>query len=111
MPEWVKWVLTFATGAAGLLFAPWANWGVEKRKIRLNNRKEVLRKFKGLVNSFGYETAIGMAPSEFGQIKEHLSKGLIALLETEPNRQLEFSDMQIKLLDELARLEKKWGLF
>ncbi|MGD1173772.1 hypothetical protein ACKUVQ_10855 [Mycobacterium seoulense] len=36
----------FATGAVGSLFAPWANWGIEKRRLRRTSRVDRISQWR-----------------------------------------------------------------
>jgi len=39
-------VAGFATGTVGSLFAPWSNWGVEKRRIRHERRRAMVDEWR-----------------------------------------------------------------
>jgi hypothetical protein len=39
-----------ATGAVGSLFAPWANWGIEKRRLRHESRVKLIAEWRERVS-------------------------------------------------------------
>ena len=49
-------LIGLAGGAIGSLFAPWANWGIEKRKQKLAYRRELVAKWRRMISwaSFTY---------------------------------------------------------
>ncbi|HLL74197.1 MAG TPA: hypothetical protein VK421_02955 [Pyrinomonadaceae bacterium] len=48
-------VIGVVGGAFGSMFAPWANWGVEKRKQRLAYRRELVVKWREMLVSIKTE--------------------------------------------------------
>jgi len=112
MPEWLKYVLAFVVGGAGSFFAPWANWGIEKRKIRLQQRIAIIKTFKKSLDDYG-SGAVTHDPVRYAQLKPYLDKRLVAEIgkiddETDGEDRKAIAH---KLIDEVAKLERKWGIF
>jgi hypothetical protein len=45
-------IISYIAGAITTLFAPWNKWFVEKRKLKLNNRKEKIHLWREELNKF-----------------------------------------------------------
>lgn len=132
------------TGSIGSLFAPWANWGIEKRRKRLEYRKDLIKGWRELIahTTFAYNhrvpeddstwTEILERDHRFYSLKPHVhsevlerlgtandtqaSKLMTTLNETEAALVKSGFKPQVtigarrNLVDEIARLEKEWGL-
>ncbi len=94
---------------------PLVNWGIEKRRSRLAYRKEridALRKVS--MNQFGTWDIIAES-AEYSAMRGHLPKDVVTLIESPiplPLGNLGRSgDWRVqRLLDEVAKVERKWGL-
>jgi hypothetical protein len=113
MPDWLKYLISFFIGGAGSLFAPWANWGIEKKKIRLQQRIELLKKFKSCLNTFGLD-ACDHLPAEYAQLTRFINKTLVmdlaAYKKSGKRDHHTYQELKGRLVAEVARVEAKWGI-
>lgn len=104
------------TGALGSLFAPWVNWGIEKRRFRFEYRKKVINDIKELATNNSFDRVKIINSSSYKIIRDFLSENTIKELEKPLNTfiiQMGNSaiDHERKgILDDIARLEKKWKI-
>ena len=113
------------TGAIASLIAPWANWGVDKRRRRLEWRKGFINECKRIINKRGFEITQFRDTSYYSNIKINLSKlltkeianyigryghGKRLGLEEELKIVKKEASIKSRLLEEITLLEKKWGL-
>jgi hypothetical protein len=108
------------TGSIGSLFAPWANWGVEKRKLKLNYRCELIREWRrglgeltdkafSMDKNSTYDEHENIArrfvqSGEFASLKPHLRGEVLEFIERRKGNWIPL------LIDEIGRIEKEWGL-
>lgn len=105
------------------LVAPFANWGVEKKRNRLKWRKELINHCKRRICEHGFWPGIFIETSYYSNLKPHLSKKLQEdvkmksyvpgkMIDVEKRKEITRETFRIKkrLLDEINILEKKWGL-
>lgn len=116
-------IVAAIVGAVASLIAPWANWGVEKRKNRLRWRKGFIHDCKRIINKQRFSPEMFRETSYYSNLRPHLSDKLqkdIKRKRYTPGRKIstkqrgkilmeEFS-IKKKLFEEINTLEKKWGL-
>lgn len=102
-------------GIVGSLIAPWVNWGIEKRKLKLAARREFIALARKTVqvtdskNKFR-EHAI------YSQLRAFLLKSTRELIESDAitiqtgGRCGGVNNYKPQVFDDLHTLEKKWGL-
>ncbi len=104
------------TGAISSLVAPWVAWAVEKRRDDRKHRRELIKEWRtNLQNvSDSYENAeVFMQSSAYASLRSHFSSDVLQQLE---HPQFPFSpkaspkEIKEVSLNEVARLEQKWGL-
>jgi hypothetical protein len=108
-------VLGFLAGVVGSLFGPLVQWAVEKRRGRMNYRKELIKQWRNDFEEFEYDshrlgdsgTYSALRPHLRAEVRDAIEKPRTAYV---PNEGRHGSVKQQMLLDEVARLEKKWGL-
>lgn len=117
------WISLLAGGAAGAttgavasFVAPWANWGVEKRRQRLESRRKLIHEVRMWVKREAGILTFAQS-GLFPRIRPHLTPGFRAVLDRcemmhGPAFEDEWSDraFAMKLLDEVAEVERHWGL-
>lgn len=110
-------------GGIGSLVAPWANWGVEKKRIIYEQRRELIAKARMVLNKPLANTDFRHTEL-YSRLRPHLSSRAITAIEgTRTNDGGEIVRVSVGsgrgsgintyahlVLDELAKLEKKWGL-
>ncbi len=113
MPEnWYNLVVSIISGlAAGTLaslVAPWANWGVEKRRARLETRRKLIMTVLIDVRERRARQETLHRDHEFLRLRPHLSAAFVTMAESDQH--VDDGAFQTALLGELARLEREWGL-
>ena len=113
----IEIIVAAVVGGVASLIAPWANWGVEKRKKKLLWRKKLIDDCKDRIDvsydshkSFR-ETHLysNLRPYLSDELKEDIEAGNIKVIQVRRGRGSEYPLKQ-RLLDEINILEKKWGL-
>ncbi len=127
MDAWIKYVVPaligLLSGIVGSLVAPWVKWGVEKRKLQLQTRARLLAAAREFISSDKYNYREFIKTALYSQLLPHLSlscrEGLKEKKPSAPNAiQLTIggrdaganTQHRSRLLDEIARLEKSWGI-
>src|SRR4051794_23066239 len=83
MADWVS-ILTSGiigaiTGGISALAAPWANWGIEKRRIKMNEGRDRVKRWRAMASSYRGLTTDGHfrywleQQQSFATLKPHLS--------------------------------------
>lgn len=119
MEEFLKIAIPALTGllagAIGSLIAPWINWGIEKRKLRLTARRE-------LITTARHSLEAGLKKNDFrestiySQLRPFLSEHTQKKIETDTvtvqvgGRGAGANNYRPDVLDEIHTLEKKWKL-
>jgi hypothetical protein len=118
---WVRDIITSApinsavAGLIGVVVGSQVKWGIEKRRGKLQYRREQLLSWrKAINNDFNQK---GFSEGEiYPVLKPYLSKHLVKDIESIRCQGTHFLSLttgdpiRLRLLDEIARLEKKWGL-
>jgi hypothetical protein len=116
-------VLGFIAGAIASIIVPWVNWGIEKRRMKLNNRKKLIKDVRACLFKFNSNHEGFIVMPEYGRIKHYLSKSTRHRLETIPIKitgsgsititsklRIYDDDYPDFVLDELHELEKRWEI-
>jgi hypothetical protein len=107
------------SGAIGSLIAPWIKWGIEKRRLKLSERKSLINNVREFVSSENYQYSEFMDSVLYTRIKPYLSKGLVFNLEkpidsikvmVRTGRKTMIESYQSEILFELTQIERKWQL-
>jgi hypothetical protein len=105
-------IIGFVSG----LFTPWIKWAIEKRSKKRDYRESLIKKWREEIEKFQFdngETYFGDTEA-YSSLSPHMRKDVIEAFE----KQRTFyvgggrgeSVRKQMLLDEVARLEKEWGL-
>jgi hypothetical protein len=108
-------VISAVVGLIGVVVGSRVQWGIEKRRSKLQYRREQLSSWRKAINSDFDQK--GFSESEiYSMLKPYLSKQLVKDIESIRCQGTHFLSLttgdpiRLRLLDEIARLEKKWGL-
>ena len=100
------------TGVVASLVAPWSQWGVEKRRLRREERRNMLEAARKLISVLSDARSFRDTP-EYARLRPYLSDKLRKDFEGEAIVVVVGQgrgSLAIWLLDEITQLEKKWGL-
>lgn len=112
----ISGIIGLITGALGSLVAPWVNWGIEKRKMRIEARRNLIEEArkelqKKPTSEEFRDTAI------YSQIRQFLSEDVRNEIERDDYIGIELggrgagvNNFVPKVLDQLQVLESKWKL-
>jgi hypothetical protein len=130
-------VIGLIAGAVGGIAVAWVNWGIEKRKQKLIYRRELIAKWRSMIEmaTFAFEHRVPSdheltfadileREADFFSLKPHLSSKAFEQIEsardrsagweyrTRDNKKLPspYQKTASYLVDEIARIEKQWGL-
>ncbi|WP_131831790.1 hypothetical protein [Mycobacteroides abscessus] len=104
-----------AAGIVGSLFAPWANWGIEKRRLRRASRVERIEEWRaGAYQLDGdvYFMELEWSPW-YATLRPEMSaatkKNIDAESQDVPNPN--YNEVRMLIINEIARIEReKWKL-
>src|SRR5213080_1807801 len=74
-------VVGLISGAVGSFLAPWANWGVEKRRLRLTQRKTIIDDARRMFSGTPLSREQIRGTIEYAAIRSHLPQELINRIE------------------------------
>jgi hypothetical protein len=100
------------TGTVASLVAPWSQWGVEKRRLRREERRAMLEAARRLISVLSDARSFRDTP-EYSRLRPYLSDKLRGDFEGEAIVVVigeARGNLAVWLLDEIAQLEKKWGI-
>lgn len=116
MEKIIAALIGLVAGAIGSLIAPWINWGVEKRKIRLQARKNLIECAREYVTSKQFGAVQFSRKTWYAQLIPEMSDEVISIIENFPRNASEGDVVLVReelrkaLLLELGRIERKWKL-
>lgn len=108
-----------AIGALASLFAPWSQWGVERRRLLYQDRKSRIKNWRDTVLTASLHISDNdpfriklKRLNSYRDIRQHLTLGLANEIETEwPEGQVQDEDeLKDMILDEINSVEKEWEL-
>jgi hypothetical protein len=95
---------------------PLINWGIEKRRKKLDLRRERIMKWQSMVSSPSFDAANFAQDAEYFALRPYLSKKLVGLIDS-INLGTHIialgsgaNFLKIELLKEIGELQKKWNL-
>lgn len=116
-------IIVTTIGVISSLTAPWAKWGVEKRKRKLGWRKEIINNCKRIINKRPFYIGMFKETSFYSNIqpllttelqqemkREWHTPGKLKSPEERKSNLIKDFALKKKLLDEINIIEKKWGL-
>lgn len=99
-------------GIIGSLVAPWVNWGIEKRREKMKYRRDLVQKWRDAIEKDFDQLAFNDT-ALYASLRPHLSKDAIDAIEGD---QITIrvgrggNIIKSQVLDDIAKLEKKWDL-
>lgn len=118
MKETIIGLVSAGVGFASGLLVPWIKWDVEKRQRKCDYRKELISNWKTTLEATEFNTpegqsGFGSSPA-YSSLRSHMNKEVIEKFEAKYTVYISGGrgdDVKKQmLLDEVSRLEKKWGL-
>ena len=104
------------SGIVGSLVAPWVHWGIEKRRFRLQSRRNLVQEWKRALDIAPFDWEAFRQSSAYATLRSHLSPEALAHVESgsimiqNVGRGQGINNFRPFLLDEVARIERKWHL-
>lgn len=104
-----------ATGIVGSLFAPWANWGAEKRRRRQDRRVERIAEWRAGASQLGGDVhfmELEWSPwytTLYREMGDHAKRNIADGSQGVPNPN--HNEVAMLIIEEIARIERdKWKL-
>ena len=111
------------SGAFGSLLAPWANWGVEKKRLQQASRSKLIEEARAVLAESPAKSEFRVLPI-YSRLRPHLSEtthnviegtfseyGNEVIIVVEGNgRHSGVNPYAQLVLDEIAKLEARWNL-
>ena len=107
------------SGTVASLTAPWVGWSIEKRKIKLENRRRTLEQWRNRIKE-DFDTTTFRETIEFSQMQKLISKEIEKELNPadfekgQPVINLKSTigrdNLRDRLLKEISEIEHKWNL-
>jgi hypothetical protein len=112
-------ILALVAGATGSLIAPWVHWGIEKKKIKVQKKIDLIKKARDFLEVSDLDYRQFSCSSIYSEIRPYLSQKTISTIERNENefvitigngRESGVNTYKYLVLDDLVELEKKWEL-
>jgi len=103
-------------GTVASLVAPWVQWGIEKRRNKMTYRRQLVESWREYIDkNFNFNQNDFAGTATFSTLRPHLSKKLIKDIEDEAIQLTSIGSsthdsIKLDLLQEITRIEKRWGL-
>lgn len=103
-------------GAIASLLAPWSHWGVEKRRGRLEAKRQMIVDWRAAIEQRRGDIKSFRETPSYASLRNHLPEELIQRFESKERvihkggRYAGLDYFAVRLLDEIARLEHEWEL-
>ena len=105
-------IIGLVGGVIGSLIAPWVHWGVEKRKIRQQKRRELINSCRVMLAA-NIDQKTFQETELYSKLRPHLYQLTIEAIEKETRSEDSQDDKEVfkePVLGDLARIEKEWVL-
>ncbi|MGE0792866.1 MAG: hypothetical protein AB7V77_01645 [Candidatus Woesearchaeota archaeon] len=114
---WIPLLSAVIASIITVIVAPYVNWGIEKKRLKQNNRKDFLARCRAYIENPNFENKKFVNSSFYSQLKPNLSLDLINKFEKDENHVTikqgirgGVDNFKPNLLDEIKDLEIKWNL-
>ncbi|KGE78191.1 hypothetical protein [Halomonas salina] len=103
-------------GAIGSLVAPWVHWAIEKRRSQFMYRQELVRTWRVEIESFSWDHGDFGDSTTYAAMRPHMREEVIKKFEAQRTMHVPPDGGRGQKLhkqwasDEVARIEKEWGL-
>jgi hypothetical protein len=112
-----KILIGIASAALGFLsglLTPWIRWEIDKKRTKRIKREQLLERLRRTICADDFNALSFLQSTEYSELRTHLPDEIahslesrykiISLSSSRPNT------MQNELLDQVAQLEREWGL-
>lgn len=117
MQELIAAVIGLIAGCVGSLIAPWVHWGIEKRRLQIQARRQLIDEAREYVGSKQFGGPQFERKTWFAQLRGELHTDTKSKIENFRERSgaagdaTEFREtLRRELFVELDRIERKWKL-
>ena len=70
-------------GIIGSIFAPWVNWGIEKRRLKLAHRAELIKEWRSFIEGFDFENQNFGNSSVYGAMRPYMDDAIVKKFEAQ----------------------------
>ena len=109
-------IIGLIAGGIGSLIAPWVKWGIEKRKMRFKKRERIINELKLMASGKDFDRIKFINSSNYILVRNHFLSKTIKEIERPLNHiTVHMGDPAIDferkmVLEDIARIEKKWKI-
>lgn len=110
-------IVGLIAGVIGSLVAPWVHWAIEKRREGIKYRRETIARWRRAIESFDFERSNFGNTSAYAEMRPHMTRDIIDKFEAQrtffvpPDGGRGDQLFKQWASDEVARIEREWGLF
>ena len=103
-------------GIIGSIFAPWVNWRIEKRRLKLAHRTELIKEWRTFIEGFDFENENFGNSTVYGAMRPYMDDAIIKKFEAQrtfyatPDGGRGDQLFKQWASDQVAVIEKKWKL-
>jgi hypothetical protein len=113
MPTWAVIIIAIVSGAISSLVAPWAKWGIEKRRALIDYRKKRIAEWRRLIQAAS--SIEDIRSSVLPELRDHMSKQDLdsfsgAWVTIAPRGADPEKGKLVRVSSIVTEVEKKWGL-
>jgi hypothetical protein len=109
-------IIGVASGAVGSLIAPWVNWGIDQRRLRLERRVKRITEWRQFIDQFDFGQQHFRTTTVYAAMRPYMSEEVIKRFESQrtfyvPPDGLEEEDLFRQWAsDEVSKIERAWKL-
>ena len=104
------------SGVIGTIFAPWVNWGIEKRRLKHTRKVELTKEWRIFIENFDFETQNFGNSTVYGAMRPFMDENIVKNFEAQrtvfvpPDGGRGDQLFKQWASDQVAMIEKKWKL-
>jgi len=109
-------ILCLISGIIGYLVAPWVKWGLEKKKLRYQNRKELIIELNKMVSKEKFDRVEFINSSSYQMVRKYFPEKTIKRIERPLDHWIvDVNDPAIdferrSVLEAINKIQKKWKI-
>jgi len=70
-------------GIMSSIFAQWVNWGIEKRRLKLVHRSELIQEWRSFIEGFDFESQNSGNSTVYGAMRPYMDDAIVKKFESQ----------------------------
>lgn len=109
-------LIGLVSGTIGSLVAPWVNWGIEKRRLKLERRAKQIVEWRQFIEQFDFSKENFRATTTYAAMRPFMEVESRKLFEAQrtyfvpPDGVSDVDLHKLAASDEVSKIERKWEL-